>query len=83
MPDPLADIFRSQFKPLEPIPTGERSVLADLQGIRAVLFDLYGTLFISASGEVGATKEAAPVTQHLPCILRGLVDGYPNHSGSV
>ncbi len=59
MPDPLVDIFRSQFRPLEPLPTGETAVLSDLEGIRAVLFDLYGTLFISASGEVGTTKEAA------------------------
>jgi len=30
-----------------------------LAGIRAVLFDLYGTLFISASGEVGTSRESA------------------------
>jgi putative hydrolase of the HAD superfamily len=33
--------------------------LAKLEGIRAVLFDLYGTLFISASGEVGTSRESA------------------------
>ncbi len=54
-----SDIFRRQFRPLEPIPTGETPVLRKLQGVRAVLFDVYGTLFISASGEVGTTRQAA------------------------
>ena len=34
-------------------------MLAELRGIRAVLFDVYGTLFISGSGEVGTSREAA------------------------
>ena len=38
-------------KPLEPVPTGASKRLARLPGIRAVLFDLYGTLLVSASGE--------------------------------
>ena len=59
MPEALSDIFRRQFQPLEPIPTGEAPVLRALPGIRAVLFDVYGTLFISGSGDVGTTKEAA------------------------
>ena len=50
-----SEIFRRLYRPLEPIPTGEKPVLAGLSGIRAVLFDLYGTLFISASGEVGTS----------------------------
>jgi len=40
-------------RPLEPIPTGVAPVLAPLAGIRAVFFDLYGTLLISASGDIG------------------------------
>ncbi len=57
MPDPLADIFRAHYRPLEPIATGETAVLSRVDGIRAVLFDLYGTLFISASGEVGTARQ--------------------------
>jgi putative hydrolase of the HAD superfamily len=54
-----SDILRSHCRPLEPIPTGQTPVLPRLEGIRAVLFDLYGTLFISASGEVGMSRESA------------------------
>ena len=53
------DILRSHARPLLPIPTGERSVLRPVKGIRSVLFDVYGTLVISASGEVGTQQEAA------------------------
>ncbi len=54
-----AEIFRERFRPLAPIPTGEKPVLRPLSGIRAVLFDVYGTLFISDSGEVGNARQAA------------------------
>jgi len=54
-----SDVFRSHSRPLVPIPTGQHPRGVELAGIRAVLFDLYGTLFISASGEVGSSREAA------------------------
>ena len=41
-------------RPLTPEPTGVEPRLTELAGIRAVLFDVYGTLLISASGDVGA-----------------------------
>jgi putative hydrolase of the HAD superfamily len=41
---------------MEPIPTEREPRLADLAGIRAVVCDVYGTLFISDSGEVGTAK---------------------------
>ena len=53
------DILRNHCRPLEPIPTEQEPILPKLAGLRAVLFDLYGTLFISGSGEVGVTREAA------------------------
>lgn len=59
MPSPYCEIFRGHSRPLEPLPTGEVPMLKRLAGIRAVLFDLYGTLFISASGEVGTGGQAA------------------------
>lgn len=55
----LGDIFRRNSRPMEPLPTGERPVLATLRGVRAVLFDLYGTLFVSGIGEVGTSPAAA------------------------
>lgn len=56
---PTAEVFRTRSRPLEPIPTGQRPVLGRLAEIRAVLFDVYGTLFISGSGEVGTLRESA------------------------
>ncbi|NQU22580.1 MAG: HAD family hydrolase [Candidatus Nealsonbacteria bacterium] len=61
MPEPIAQILRRHSRPLEPIPTEAEPVLGRVDGIRAVLFDLYGTLVISGSGEVGvaASQRAA------------------------
>lgn len=38
---------------MEPIPAGVEPQLLKLDGIKAVIFDVYGTLFISGSGDVG------------------------------
>jgi putative hydrolase of the HAD superfamily len=53
MEERYIEVFRRHLRPLEPIPTGAVPSLRKLEGIRAVLFDVYGTLVISASGEVG------------------------------
>ncbi|MBL7042997.1 MAG: HAD family hydrolase [Pirellulaceae bacterium] len=52
------DIYRANCRPLRVIPTGERPILTDLPGIAAVLFDVYGTMFISGSGDIGAAQES-------------------------
>jgi putative hydrolase of the HAD superfamily len=59
MSESPADILRRLARPLEPIPTGLPPRCPVLPGVRAVLFDVYGTLFISGSGDVGTTREAA------------------------
>jgi len=51
--------IRALSSPLEPRPTGLQSRLPALPGLRAVLFDVYGTLFISASGDIGSAPQAA------------------------
>ncbi|MBT4866391.1 MAG: HAD hydrolase-like protein [Planctomycetaceae bacterium] len=53
MADSIENIIHRHSSPLEPLPTGEVPVTKRLAGIRAVLFDVYGTMFISGSGEVG------------------------------
>ncbi len=58
-------ILRQHARPLEPIPTDCPPVLRPLVGIRAVLFDVYGTLFVSASGEIGVSREMARETAFL------------------
>ena len=55
----LIDVFRQHAKPLEAIPTGQEPSLPKLEGIKAVIFDIYGTLFISGSGDIGVAKETA------------------------
>lgn len=52
------DVFRANCRPLEVIPTGERPVLRSLPNVQAVLFDVYGTMFISGSGDIGVAQES-------------------------
>lgn len=56
--EPLARI-RDLCAPLLPEPTGWRPRLPRLPAVRAVLFDVYGALFVSGSGEVGTVTSAA------------------------
>jgi len=66
MSDSYAEIFRKNFQPLEPITAGETPVLRKLAAVRAVMFDVYGTLIISASGEVGSAAEQSTGTASTP-----------------
>lgn len=49
----FADLIRVRSRPLDPRPTETSPRLARLADVRAVLFDVYGTLVISGSGDVG------------------------------
>ncbi|MDY0170423.1 MAG: HAD family hydrolase [Thermoguttaceae bacterium] len=53
------DIFRCHCDILPPHPTGVQPRLDSLPDVRAVLFDLYGTLFVSGCGEVGTEDRAS------------------------
>jgi putative hydrolase of the HAD superfamily len=44
--------YLQNAEPLEPVPTGMQEQLKPLLGIHTVLFDIYGTLLISASGDI-------------------------------
>jgi putative hydrolase of the HAD superfamily len=44
---------------MRPQPTGLRPEIAPLDGIRAVLFDVYGTLVMSGCGDIGLTSQRA------------------------
>ncbi len=57
------DIIRQHCRRLEPMGTPLAAALRRQSGIRALLFDVYGTLFISASGEVAAQQLSAHVIQ--------------------
>ncbi|MDR0759774.1 MAG: HAD family hydrolase [Treponema sp.] len=70
MYDNLIALIRDSASPMTPAPTpplppdyealvypGRRS--APIPGIRAVIFDLYGTLFISAAGDIGVVDSGS------------------------
>ena len=56
MNDPLIHIIRDRSRSLLPVPTGVEAKLQYIHGIRSVLFDVYGTLFVSSSGEIGSAS---------------------------
>lgn len=57
----LIQRIRKLSRPLLPIPTGLQPTHGSLSGIRAVLFDVYGTLFVSDAGDISASRREASV----------------------
>lgn len=57
MSDHLIEILKEHSAELSPIPTETKPRLQTLEGIRGVMFDIYGTLVISGSGDVGTADE--------------------------
>ncbi len=55
MNDPYVSIVRAASERMEPVATGLEPRLPRLADIRAVVFDIYGTLLISGSGDIGAS----------------------------
>ena len=53
--------FSELSEPLHCIPTGEKPKLKKLDGIKAVILDFYGTLFISGVGDIGIDDGKADV----------------------
>lgn len=52
------NLIADNVHPLDPLPTSLKPQLTELKGIRAVLFDVYGTLLISASGDIGPADKS-------------------------
>jgi putative hydrolase of the HAD superfamily len=52
----LIDHIREHSRPLEPVPTGEAKRVQKIAGVWAVVFDIYGTLFISGSGDISLAE---------------------------
>lgn len=55
--DILLDIIRKSVSPLEPLETGIAPKIEPLSGIRAILFDIYGTLLISEVGDISLVDQ--------------------------
>lgn len=53
----FSEILNRNSHPLEPLATDQPAELKELPEIRAVLFDIYGTLLVSGSGDVGTAME--------------------------
>ncbi len=56
----LMESIRASSQMLEPIATNLPARNSVLPGIRCVMFDIYGTLFISGSGDVGSADDQLP-----------------------
>lgn len=52
----LVSIVRTHSSPMLPISTGATAHLPRLSGIRGVVFDIYGTLFLSGSGDISLAQ---------------------------
>lgn len=67
----VRDIIRRHSHPLSPQPTDEPARLRSLGPIDAVLFDIYGTLLISGSGDIGGgdlTKRSAALAEAMTAV---------------
>lgn len=53
----LQVLARSLLQPREPIPVEIVEHLEPIRGIRAILFDVYGTLLVSVSGDIGSAED--------------------------
>ena len=60
----LIERIRALRTPLDPVPTRVLPRTRTFPDIRAVLFDVYGTLVISASGDIDALPEANAADAH-------------------
>ena len=65
----IPEHLAARFGPLEPISTGMTPALPDLGEIKAVLFDVYGTLFISGSGDISLAQSAGQAVESLFALL--------------
>jgi putative hydrolase of the HAD superfamily len=66
------ELIRRHARPMEPIATDVLPVLRPLEGIRAVLLDIYGTMIISGSGDVGTVAAAPADAFSAACAAAGL-----------
>lgn len=57
------NIFSELCEPLEVLPTNVSAKLVPSDGVKAVVFDIYGTLFLSGCGDIGVASECQKGTQ--------------------
>ncbi|MEJ2164111.1 MAG: HAD family hydrolase [Desulfobacterales bacterium] len=62
-------LFQKYIRPLTPLPTALTPTGQLRENIRCVLFDIYGTLFISGSGDIGSAAQASARLQGIDELL--------------
>ena len=70
------ELYQALNSPLVPIPTGLEAKLPQLAGIRAVLFDIYGTLVVSGTGDI-SIAQAIDKESELRALLESLGPSIP------
>ena len=63
------ELFEKYLIPLSPLPTPLNQSGKLDQKIKCVLFDIYGTLFISGSGDIGTAKKVLQETGKIEHLL--------------
>lgn len=63
-------VVEKHIVPLKPLPTDIEPDGKPLTGIKGILFDIYGTLFISGSGDISIAREQHPHNQELNALLK-------------
>jgi putative hydrolase of the HAD superfamily len=64
-----SELISKYIKPLEPQPTSLHQSGALKDKLKCVLFDVYGTLFISASGDIGIARQESQKIDNLKKLL--------------
>lgn len=70
----LLTLARSLCCEITPLPTSTSPVLVPLDGIRAVIFDIYGTLLVSGSGDVGTLLSGCAPEAAAAALGAGAID---------
>jgi putative hydrolase of the HAD superfamily len=65
-----AKLISEYTHPLSPLPTSMRPGGRLAQPIQCVLFDIYGTLFISGSGDISNAQKTSPASRNLQRLLQ-------------
>ena len=64
------DLFEKYFTPLSPLPTSLNQSGKLDKKIKCILFDIYGTLFMSGSGDIGTTQKVLQETDKIEHLLK-------------
>jgi hypothetical protein len=65
-----AKLISEYTQPLSPLPTSMRPAGRLAEPIQCILFDIYGTLFISGSGDISVAQKTSPAPRNLQRLLQ-------------